>query len=25
VDWNAANDEDWYKDVANEFGLDAKS
>jgi len=25
VDWNAANDEDWYKAVSNEFGPDAKS
>jgi hypothetical protein len=24
VDWNAANDEDWYNAVANEFGLNAR-
>jgi NAD(P)-dependent dehydrogenase (short-subunit alcohol dehydrogenase family) len=25
IDWNAANDEDWYAAVSNEFGIDAKS
>ena len=24
VDWNAANDEDWYKAVENSFGLNAR-
>ena len=24
VDWNASNDEDWYKSVKQDFGLDAK-
>jgi len=24
VDWNAANDEDWYKSVEQDFGLDAR-
>lgn len=24
VDWNAANDDDWYKAVENTFGLDAR-
>lgn len=25
VDWNAANDEDWYKAVAQDFGLNARN
>jgi hypothetical protein len=24
VDWNAANDEDWYNSVENIFGLNAR-
>jgi len=24
IDWNAANDEDWYKSVEQDFGLDAR-
>jgi len=24
VDWNAANDDDWYKAVENSFGLNAR-
>jgi hypothetical protein len=24
VDWNAANDEDWYKSVEQDFGLNAR-
>jgi hypothetical protein len=24
VDWNAANDDDWYEAVQNIFGLDAR-
>ncbi len=24
VDWNAANDEDWYKSVERDFGLNAR-
>jgi hypothetical protein len=24
VDWNAVNDEDWYKAVEQDFGLDAR-
>lgn len=24
VDWNAANDDDWYNSVENDFGLDAR-
>ncbi len=24
VDWNAASDDDWYKSVAQDFGLDAR-
>ena len=24
IDWNAANDEDWYKSVEQDFGLNAR-
>jgi hypothetical protein len=24
VDWNSANDEDWYKSVEQDFGLNAR-